>query len=239
MFEKNIKVSDGYHTLAAVRVAGITMSSPLWPCSTFDIPQFKYLARMTDDPDPEIISETSQPFKNRYSQYKNFVSLMELTGELAVRFDFEWFENVWSMLCVNTIGSDESMALLSVGSLINHHYKATCVPEGIDRIRMQTIRPVRKGQEITISYVNPALDFEERNFGLKVYMFKEKKATNTVVGAGDEKTAIESAKNLTKGQLKDLLQDAGLSTKGNKKTLLQRWLEQSRDEEMPQLVKSG
>ena len=64
-------LESGYAPLMAMKIVGLTMQSPQYPCSTFDIPPFRHMSSLMDAPDPALVKKGDLcfPFENRWAQF--------------------------------------------------------------------------------------------------------------------------------------------------------------------------
>ena len=170
-----------FHVLAACRIAAITMQckrrGELLPHEgTFDMPAFASLMRPGDvGRDVLYQSHFRLPFNDQYRAFEQCREVLprELRYDTNL-FGFGWYDNIWGMLmmnCVNGGGSMKtgevtSVCLMRAGSFVNHSENPNCAilpnRDTNGNIAFVALRDIECGEEVTISYVDPSLDGEEK-----------------------------------------------------------------------------
>ena len=160
------KTDAAFFPLAVVRIAGITLARSDAE-GTFELPEFACLCRASDFPPPRGAGEYKVSFVERYNMWTTVRDALGLGGGAhASRFDFKWFDDVWSMLLVNMIGGTtvreaDSFALMKLGSFCNHSDLPTLETyevNGGERIGFVATRAIAAGDALTICYVDPDLE---------------------------------------------------------------------------------
>ena len=180
-----------FFPLAAVRIAGLTLarwtskeaeegveevghpgtssgavSSSGSACSTFELPEFACYCRASDFARQITAGEYKVSFVERYNEYTGVRDALGLgASAYGGRFDFKWFDDVWSMLLLNMIGGTtvadkDSFSLMALGSFCNHADAPsleTYEMDGGARLGFVATRPIRAGGALTIRYVDPGL----------------------------------------------------------------------------------
>eukprot|EP01079_Euglenida_sp_SAG-EU17-18_P000085 gene85-357_t len=98
---------------------------------------------------------------SRLAQYEEIERILAPCGLPSGFIDFEWYCWLWEVFNVNVMATgsddDEVASLLLWGSLLNHscNPNATYTSQG-DTLTFYTRNPVRKGDALTISYIDTA-----------------------------------------------------------------------------------
>ncbi|KAL0484213.1 SMYD3 [Acrasis kona] len=144
--------------LFALRARAITMSHPNYPCETIGIREFATLKyeTMKNMPSPLILLDIMN-FINQVLDPNPF-------------FDLQWLLRMCSCFISNTIelpspGTGCSVALMLNGCRFNHSCDGN-VQMSLSKggLEYSVNRKVKKGDQLTCCYVNPNLNYKQRQF---------------------------------------------------------------------------
>ena len=170
-------IASSFHPLAAIKIAAATLAyeeaygNQVKKVDTFDVPAFRCLVRPSDLGDEKLHDlQFKVPFTERYNQYVTVKGILNEVND--GRFDFSWYDNVWGMLMLNCIAGNEisttsveSVCLMRLGSFINHHNEANIELHpniGSGSLAFISKKEIKKGDQLFISYCDPALSQEDR-----------------------------------------------------------------------------
>ena len=185
-FAKKCHSSSGKTWLSIYAVAAKTLAFPSWPGRTWECMPFltqvnrKGGEKRKDEWNERIFFATfAFHWKDFLNYYSPFAWNPFFDGEWFIRVAFELMKGTISVetnsLYEKTIpngldGSANSMP--SLGTLLNH----SCNPNSSSILsngmhRTVSKREIKKGEQITISYIGVGLDFETREEKLEIYDF--------------------------------------------------------------------
>eukprot|EP00448_Togula_jolla_P011967 CAMPEP_0170617296 /NCGR_PEP_ID=MMETSP0224-20130122/26339_1 /TAXON_ID=285029 /ORGANISM="Togula jolla, Strain CCCM 725" /LENGTH=522 /DNA_ID=CAMNT_0010943173 /DNA_START=43 /DNA_END=1608 /DNA_ORIENTATION=- len=153
---EDVSAADTCHVLAAVRIAGMISQGN---CSggLSDLPEMRYLYSLTDDADPDILSQILHPFKSRYSQWTMLSAILKLDAVGHVMFDLEFYDELWHVLSANVMAdSATNVSMLPRFLAFANH---SCSPNATaelkeGQIRLRALGPIRSGEEVFVAYVD-------------------------------------------------------------------------------------
>jgi hypothetical protein len=161
--EEAAGAEDGVEEIGRPGIHGIDSGSA---CSTFELPQFACYCRASDFARQITAGEYKVSFVERYNEFTSVRDALGLgASAYGGRFDFKWFDDVWSMLLLNMIGGTtvtdrDSFSLMALGSFCNHADAPsldTYEMDGGARLGFVATRSIRAGDALTIRYVDPGL----------------------------------------------------------------------------------
>jgi len=196
---KQAPLTQSFHVLASLRICAITEQckkrGELPPSqSTFDMPSFRCLLR-PGDLGANILERSGfrLPFMDQYRAYEKVRDILpEALQKRANEYDMAWYDNIWGSLMMNCVngggvtatGEVTSVCLMRAGSFINHsteNHNAVLLPQrdGTKRLAFIAVRPIAAGEEITISYVDPSLEKEQKTRLLSTQYFIHEEGTSS------------------------------------------------------------
>eukprot|EP00928_Gymnodinium_smaydae_P036974 TRINITY_DN25742_c0_g9_i1.p1 TRINITY_DN25742_c0_g9~~TRINITY_DN25742_c0_g9_i1.p1 ORF type:complete len:531 (-),score=106.35 TRINITY_DN25742_c0_g9_i1:50-1642(-) len=142
------------YVLAAARIVGmLTQGEFLGGLNSHR--EFCNIHSLTDCAEEDVREQIAHPFKTRYSQWKMLAKTLELDALGHVKFDFGFYDTLWHMLKGNMIRFPDVFVLGRCGSFANHSCDANAVAKFQDgRLQLRSLRPLRKGEELLVAYIN-------------------------------------------------------------------------------------
>ena len=213
---------QSFHVLAALRICAITEQckkrGELNPTQgTFDMPSFRCLLR-PGDLGRTVLHKSGYriPFNAQYRAYEKVRELIPSNVQKqANRYDMGWYDNIWGMLMMNCVngggvtatGEVTSVCLMRAGSFINHstlNHNAILLPQRDEQNRLAfiAVRDIAVGEEISITYVDPSLETEEkiRLLATQYFIHEEEKEEEKEEKKEEEKEEDPIAKPSVKPQ---------------------------------------